>query len=61
MTMATTAEGPPIAASACRPQVLGAPALANTSNYTVNTAGAEEEEEQYFITVPQDLDSSTGE
>jgi hypothetical protein len=39
-------------------QVLCSPALANTDNYTINVKG--EEEEQYFITVPQDLSSTDG-
>ncbi|GAB4820899.1 hypothetical protein N2152v2_007945 [Parachlorella kessleri] len=38
--------------------VLCTPALANTSNFTVRPQ--ESEEEQYFITVPQDLSSADG-
>lgn len=43
------------------PQAVGLPALADTSSYTIERGPAtaqEEEDEQYFITVPQDLDSA---
>jgi len=39
-------------------QVLCTPALANTGNFTVSPQ--ESEEEQYFVTVPQDLSSADG-
>lgn len=38
--------------------MLGAPALADTSNFSITSPGGQqEEEEMYFQTVPQDLDS----